>query len=342
MNLGKISFIILTAALFFPFSAKAATLYLDPVSIKVGMKDVFEVQVKVGLEAGECINAARIGLIFPPEVLSAKDFNSGESIFSLWVEKPSASDMSGISQSGKIFFSGGLPGGYCGQIPGDPGESNVLGSVIFNAVSPVLFHKAGVDFDAETEVYLNDGQGTKAKIETQGLKIEVDENQTAKKDDWEMKILEDKTPPEPFVIEISRDPKVAEGRSFIVFSTTDKQTGVDHYEVLEAKPKNVLASLNKLSWLDKLKKIWGGQITSAAFEKANSPYILKDQALRSVIKVKAVDRAGNERLVEYQNDALDSVTHQQDHSPIWPWASGMAAAFAILLIALTAIFKLRK
>lgn len=342
MSLGKISFIALAAMLFIPFSAKAATLYLDPVTVEAGPEDIFEVQVKVGLGEGECINAANIGLVFPAEVVAVKDFNSGESIFSLWVEKPSASDMSAINQAGKIFFSGGLPGGYCGQIPGDPGESNILGSVIFTPVKPVIFHKAGVNFDVETAVYLNDGQGTAASINTQGLKVDINESQKAKKDDWGMKIVEDKTPPEPFIIEISSDQKVAEGRSFIVFSTTDKQTGVDHYEVLEAKPKDVLASLNQGGWLEKMKKSLGAKSAPAAYEKTDSPYILKDQSHKSVIKVKAVDRAGNERVVEYQNDALELVLRHQGRSPIWPWAFGAAALFAVLLIAVTAIFKLRK
>ena len=34
------------------------------------------------------------------------------------------------------------------------------------------------------------------------------------------------------------------------------------------------------------------------WERAESPYLLKDQSLKSIIKVKAVDKAGNEKIVK--------------------------------------------
>jgi membrane protein YdbS with pleckstrin-like domain len=35
-------------------------------------------------------------------------------------------------------------------------------------------------------------------------------------------------------------------------------------------------------------------------EKSRKPYVLKDQTLKSIIRVKAVDKAGNERIVSLQ------------------------------------------
>ena len=57
---------------------------------------------------------------------------------------------------------------------------------------------------------------------------------------------------------------------FLIFSTTDKQTGIDCYEIKEGE------------------KDW---------KKEKSPYLLEDQTLRSIIKVRAVDKAGNERII---------------------------------------------
>ena len=63
-----------------------------------------------------------------------------------------------------------------------------------------------------------------------------------------------------------------EGKNYLVFATKDKTSGVEYYEVKEGKE---------------------------SFKKAISPYLLKDQNLRSVIEVRVVDRAGNERIVKF-------------------------------------------
>ena len=57
----------------------------------------------------------------------------------------------------------------------------------------------------------------------------------------------------------------------MVFATIDKTSGVDYYEVKEGKHD---------------------------FQRAESPYLLEDQSLRSKISVRAVDKAGNERIAE--------------------------------------------
>ena len=92
------------------------------------------------------------------------------------------------------------------------------------------------------------------------------------KKEWQEELEKDNIPPEPFEIEIHRTPEIFEGKYFITFFTFDKQTGLDYFEVKEGK------------------RNW---------EKAESPYLLEDQDLKSIIKVKAVDKAGNERLAEY-------------------------------------------
>jgi len=86
---------------------------------------------------------------------------------------------------------------------------------------------------------------------------------------WKKEIENDKIPPEPFKPEIIE----IDGKYYLVFSTTDKQTGVDHYEISETKNKN------KENW-----------------QKEENPYLLTDQSLKSFIKVKAVDKARNERI----------------------------------------------
>jgi hypothetical protein len=117
---------------------------------------------------------------------------------------------------------------------------------------------------------LNDGLGTPAKLKTEGGNFEIlAQKREVPENEWEELLKEDKNPPEPFKIKIGKDPSVFEGKYFIVFSTADKESGIDHYEVKEGEGE----------W--KIEK---------------SPYLLKDQSLKSKILVKAIDKASNERV----------------------------------------------
>ena len=86
----------------------------------------------------------------------------------------------------------------------------------------------------------------------------------------------DVTPPEDFKPLITD----IEGKKYLVFSAEDKTSGIEKYEVYEAR-----------------KKIFGG-VEKAGWTEGKSPYLLKDQSLRSIIKVRAADGAGNEKVVE--------------------------------------------
>ena len=100
---------------------------------------------------------------------------------------------------------------------------------------------------------------------------------TPVKNEWQTLIEKDKTPPEPFKITLGKNPSVFNNQYFISFFAADKESGVAYYEVKEGK---------------------GG------FVKVRSPYLLKDQSLRSKILVKAIDEAGNERVEELSPSAV--------------------------------------
>ncbi len=339
MNNKLIFLIFLPLLLLIPSSTFAATLYLDPVLGKLGPQDAVEVKVKIGVADGECINAANIVLNFPSDVLEVKDFISGDSLFSLWVDRPNDEKIKEANEKGIISFSGGLPGGYCGRVSGDPGDSNVLGAIVVSLKKPIVFSKAGMDFSSNTEVFLNDGNGTFANISTQGMNFEISSKASGQpKDDWGRRIREDKIPPETFVIEISKDDRISDGRYFIVFSTTDKQTGIDHYEVLENKKDDAT------SWLDNLvgvlRRALNKQEKESSFEVAQSPHILKDQNLKSQIKVKAVDRAGNERVVEYHNKSKSVATASGKIS--WPVIALALLVFGVLMSVFAVFKRIRK
>jgi len=129
-----------------------------------------------------------------------------------------------------------------------------------------------VRFLDSSQVLLNDGLGTPAELITKEAIFTIfPEKREVSEDQWRKELEKDDIPPESFEIIISQDPFLFEGKYFIVFQTQDKQTGIDYYEVKEGK------------------RDW---------QRAESPYLLEDQSLKSIIKVKAVDKAGNERMAE--------------------------------------------
>lgn len=244
---------------FWAFKARAAILYFEPKAGDYSRGDVFLVNLKIDTDR-EKINAGQVELLFPNDKLEVIEISQGNSIFTFWPQPPSFSN-----ESGKITFVGGLPLGF-------EGEGKIL-TIAFR----VIFSEneksfAEINFSPESQVLLNDGQGTKAKLETKKAIFTLYSKQAEiLKNEWEEEIKQDKTPPEPFEISLGKDPLIFNGKYFIVFQTVDQKTGLDHYEVKEGK------------------KPW---------KKAQSPYLLEDQNLTSKILVKAVDKAGNERISE--------------------------------------------
>ncbi len=90
------------------------------------------------------------------------------------------------------------------------------------------------------------------------------------KSSWQLagqrRVMVDTSPPLPIQAAITSEPSLYNGQAILLFSTTDKVSGVDHYDVQE-----------------------GGQWT----RRVVSPYILKDQSQNTPLTVWAYDKAGN-------------------------------------------------
>jgi hypothetical protein len=88
--------------------------------------------------------------------------------------------------------------------------------------------------------------------------------------DWEVvgkrRVMIDSRSPMPIEAYISQESTLFEGKYFLIFSTVDKTSGVDHYDIIEGKE---------------------------LFGNASSPYVLKDQSQSKSITIRAFDRAGN-------------------------------------------------
>lgn len=165
------------------------------------------------------------------------------------------------TKDGKIAFVGAIPGGY----PAFKGK-------IFSL--DILAKKAGNGYlNINTaQALLNDGRGTPAKLILKQLMINVGTKPTGAT----ALEIEDSMPPEKFRPVVTSDPNVFDGKNILVFGTQDKGSGISYYAVAEER-----------GFFQPKPAIW---------EKAASPYLLKDQELKSWILVRAVDNKGNQKI----------------------------------------------
>jgi hypothetical protein len=295
----------------------AATLYIDPPMATLNRGDAITLSVRLDTNEseGECINAID-GVITYSENITPVDISVGESILPVWVEAPTID-----KNKRQITFAGGIPNGYCGRVQGDPRLTNTVVQLVFR--SPGLQigtvtnddSVATIGFAPESGAYLNDGFGTPAELQTLGTTLTLNKNIGGEIiDTWRLAIQDDEIPPEPFSITLEKDQFAFEKKYYISFNTSDKQTGISHYEVLEEAP----AEANSFFF---------GAAT-APWQEVRSPYVVRDQSLRSTIRVRAVDKAGNEYVATLapQNTSSDTL-----------WLYGVLAAAGMLTLILISI-----
>jgi len=268
---------------FIAVPTQAATLYIDPNTATLNRGDSVSLNVRLDVDenSNECINTIDAVISYDESVIPV-DVSTGQSILSFWVETPTIH-----RDTHTITFASGIPNGYCGRVEGDPKLTNSIATLIFRAPGLQVGggeerKQAVIKFLPETTAYLNDGAGTKANLRLLDSTLKLNDSIGANiTDDWRTIVQSDNIPPEEFSISLQRDEKTFSGRYYIVFNTTDKQTGIDSYEVMEEP-------LNRLRFFD-----YGA--VNIPWEKTETTvYKLKDQSLNSSIRVKAIDKAGNE------------------------------------------------
>jgi hypothetical protein len=320
-----------------PFMAQASVLSMNPSSGRYGVGDSFPVDIKVETE-GECINVVQAEIDFSKD-LQVVDFLTGESILSIWIDKPSSADIKRINTMNKISFSGGIPGGFCGQVPGDPGTSDIVGRIIFKVKDTpnIEADTANIMFNDKTMVLLNDGAGTTAKLTLKNAQLSLSNESVSSSTAWQEQINQDQTMPEPFVIELRHDVGIFSGKYYINFNTTDKQSGVDRYEVLEIRPDQEVGVAPKTQWWEKM---LGKKTIAPQWQVGAIPYLLKDQTLQSIIRVKAIDKAGNERIEDYVPPKnLQQPETKISYTPLIILSSILIIVVLFTIILLVYIFK---
>lgn len=262
---------LLSVSLILPLIGQAAELYLESSEKSYYIDETFITNIRINVGNNESINAIEGYLKFPSDILEVKDFSTGNSILT-FIQEPKIH-----KEEGFISFIGIIPGGYSGRVVGDPGQSNLLGKIIFHSI---FSGRAEIVFEDSSQALLSDGEGTLAELINKGLIIEIQPVDDIKpiQNEWQEELEKDKTPPEDFNPEIIE----IDGKYYLAFFTKDKDSGIDYYQVLE---KNFWTDINKL--LGRVKWI-----------NTESPYLLKGQSLSSKIEIKAIDKAGNEKIVK--------------------------------------------
>ena len=256
----KIYSILVFGMIFLPSSVLASSVYIQTNHSEFFEGDTIMFSVQIDSE-GKNINAVEgeVLLDYAADEASLIDINTAGSKFSLWPNKPFPSE-----SNTSISFVGGSPGNLMSK-----------DAIVFNLV--LKLQKTGQITLSPNNigVYLNDGKGSKDEVSAKDLIINVlpKKSDAQPADDWSTIILNDKTAPESFEIALGKDPSIFDNQYFISFFTADAESGsgVAYYEVREGEKD---------------------------FVRAESPYLLQDQSLKNLIKVKAIDKAGNERVVK--------------------------------------------
>ena len=259
-KISKLKYTLLLSTFYFLLSVtivNGARIYFEPQETVVGTEGTFLVAVLLDSEA-DTINAISVSIDVSEE-FTIKDTRDGDSIISLWVEKPSWN-----VNTRELKFSGLIPGGFFGtyahlltlelSTTGKVGE----GTLSFNP--------------EETIILRNSANAEKIAFDLQSITLPV----ILGKENIPVEII-DTDPPERFVPFIAQYKQTFEGNYVVVFSTQDKISGICCYFVAEAEKET-------------------SDYSSLAWKEAESPYTLNDQSLRSFIYIKAVDKEGNETI----------------------------------------------
>ncbi|MEA1937215.1 MAG: hypothetical protein U9N04_03830 [Patescibacteria group bacterium] len=234
--------------------ASAAEIFFEPQEINSATNHIEKVEIFLQTSDNEDVNAFEINIEYPFEFLKLKEWSNGNSIINLWIKEPK-------NNNGIFSFQGIIPGGY------NDNEKGLLMTLYFESRKEGI---AKIKIKNDSQILLNDSLGTPAKksLSLAIINVKTPEKKEPPKDKPSLDFTEN-IPPEPFAPIISRANEMYGGNYFLIFSTQDKNSGINYYEISEGEDP---------------------------FRIAQSPYLLRNQRLDEDIRIRAVDKAGNERM----------------------------------------------
>lgn len=277
-------FLIFVTVLFLPNVLLAGELFLETTKEMPGIGSEFVVEVFVNSE--EPANVVSGEVNFDQAVFDLKKVMTGSSVISFWIEKPSE------RQPGVITFSGMVAGGFTAsqaKLFGISLVPKIATTTTLMITNPVLLAHDGLGSD----------------LQPGALELNITTKQVVEE---YVGIFNDKEPPESFTPNVVKQENWLDGKTVLVFDTTDKDSGVDAYYIKEVA----------YSWLAPF----------SAWRLVTSPYELKDQSLQSFVYLKVEDKAGNIRQVVLEPEEV------RDNYPFW-------LVFTLLLVTIILLKKLR-
>jgi len=248
----KILFIFIFFAGFFWLDSKsvfAAQFYFTkPANVEA--ENPFSIRLM--FHADSFVNAVEGDVFFDASILKFESWSDSGSVINIWIEKPQ------VASNGRIHFSGIAPGGF-GPVISRENE------ILEFKFKPLQVGLTKIKLE-NYSVYLHQSIPEKEPSSADELTLTVVPHVSERGQE----IILDFYPPEPFDILLAKSPFLFDGKIAAVFSATDKESGIDYYEIRE--------------------RFLG---FSGEWRRAESPYQLLHQSLFSIIEVRAFDKVGH-------------------------------------------------
>lgn len=225
-------------------------------------------EVKIELDTGgSLINSFDITVSYPKDLLKFEGYKEEGSINKSWYISPTEKN------NGSINFIGIIPGGVDGVY--DPDKKGLQPIPITKLLFSSKSNGIGEFKIINSSILENDGLGTPLVYDVNNSRISIsisniNENSENKSDN---------EPPFPFDIEFIESGFFSKTPSMIIFSTTDKESGIKSYQIKK---------------------------TGNLWKDVTSPLAISKSLLKKDIIVRAVDYSGNERLSSIQIPGLVS------------------------------------
>lgn len=208
---------------------------------------------------GVVVNSFDISLTYPSDIISFKGYKEEGSIKKTWFVSPR-------DESGTIHFIGVIPNGVNGLY--DPDKKGLQPIPIVKLLFSPIAEGQGLLNITHSDVLQNDGLGTPLSHEQDSALIVVLHTALSLQDgtltpDTTNK---DQEPPEPFVIQYVPASFFSRTPPMIIFSTTDKDSGVDKYQIY---------------------------ISASNWKDVTSPLIVSAGLVRRSVLIRALDFQGN-------------------------------------------------
>lgn len=156
-----VAILLLTTYYILPTATQAASvkLFFIPESAEVTVGETMKSDVRIDT-GGQAINAVDLKIKFDPTTVEITSVERANSIIDLWVEEPRFS-----MSDARAIFIGGMSNGFAGQ--------GVIGQIYWRPLAP---GESKLEFEADSQVLLHDGQGTKAELERRAASYRLTES----------------------------------------------------------------------------------------------------------------------------------------------------------------------